>query len=280
MAKLVVGGLTTFDLFYYVAQLPPRGGKATAGATHADIGGPAANAAITAADLGSSVALHSVLGSSPFAQLPRTRLESSGVGVVDHADGSALPVASVWVDGAGERTVMSSDNRRETVTPMPNSLDLSDAAAVLLDGHYPHLQLALAERAQAEGVPVVLDCGRWRKVYTELLPMASDVIMASGFRPPGYEGTEAEAAVGSIRADYDLELCAISRGPDPVLVATAGGSTEIPVPEVEVLDTTGAGDVLHGAYLHYRYAAAFDVMTALSAAVEKASHSCSVLGAR
>lgn len=279
MARFVCGGLTTFDLAYVADVLPERGHKGTAGRSYTDVGGPVANAAVTAVLLGSEADVHSVFGIGPFAGQAIQLLTAYGVGVVDHEPSIDLPVASVWIDGTGERTILSTDNRRSEVEGRPDLVSLEDVAAVLLDGHYPQLQVVLAGAADAAGVPIVLDCGRWRPVFEELLAVATEVIMTATFRPPGFEGLSIGEAVGAIRERYGAEMVAASRGSEPILLAD-GGRAEVPVPEVDVVDTTGAGDVLHGAYLHFRYTEGLTPRVALGAAAEIASNSCRALGAR
>jgi sugar/nucleoside kinase (ribokinase family) len=53
----------------------------------------------------------------------------------------------------------------------------------------------------------------------------------------------------------------------------------VPVPQVEVVDTTGAGDILHGAYCYYAsQGRAF--VDALTEAARIASESCRYAGTR
>lgn len=279
-ARFICGGLTTFDLAYFVDELPGHGRKGTATASYVDVGGPAANAAVTAVALGSDAEVHSVFGRGSFASQVRDLLAGYGVAVVDHEPSIDLPVASVWVDGSGERTILSTDNRRSEVEAESGLVDLGRVDAVLLDGHYPKLQVALAEAAVAAKVPIVLDGGRWRPVFSDLLPVAADLIMTATFRPPAMGDMPVEEAVVAIRDEYGLELCAASRGPEPILVAGQTGINEIAVRRVDVMDTTGAGDVLHGAYLHYRYGEGVDAVEAVRRAAMIASASCRTRGAR
>jgi len=279
-ARLVFGALTTIDLVHFADELPSLGEKATADMSYVDVGGPAANAAITAAMLGSDSALHTVIGSGPMAAFAERVLQDHGVVTVDHAPHVDLPMASIWVEGSGERTILSTDNKRSQVVAQADLVPLGGATAVLLDGHYPELQLVIGKGAVAQGVPVVLDCGRWRPVYAELLPLASDIIMTASFRPPDLRGLSARDAMQAVYDKHHPRLCAVSRGPDSILLVDNAGCRELSVPSVDAIDTMGAGDVLHGAYVHYRYTEQMDGGEALQAAAGVASHSCRARGAR
>jgi sugar/nucleoside kinase (ribokinase family) len=280
VARFVCGGLTTFDLAYLAEELPERGRKGTAGTSYFDVGGPVANAAVTAVLLGSDAVVHSVLGTGPFAREAVQRLTDYGVAIVDHEPSIDLPVASVWIDRSGERTILSTDNKRSEVRGRPEVVDLEGVAAMLLDGHYPNLQLAMASAAAAAEVPIVLDGGRWRQVFADLLPVATELIMTGTFRPPGLAEAPVVEAVVALRDEYGLSLVAASRGAAPIVVSDESGVAEIEVPRVDVVDTTGAGDVLHGAYLHYRYTEGRSPRDAMTEAARIASASCRVLGAR
>ncbi len=278
--RLGFGGLATIDLVHFADELPSIGQKATADASLLDVGGPAANAAIAAALLGSNTTLHTVLGAGPMSAFARSILVSHGVETVDHAPAVDLPMASIWVDGSGDRTILSTVNKRSEVRAHGDRLALDDGGAVLLDGHYPDLQVTMARAAASAGIRVVLDCGRWRPVYAELLPLAADVIMTATFRPPQMSALSAAETVQAIYDEYQLSLCAMSRGPDAILLVDESGYAEFQVPHVDAIDTMGAGDVLHGAYVHYRYGQRLDGRTALHRAARVASHSCQFRGAR
>ncbi len=277
---LVFVGLLTLDVAQHTTSLPELGGKATADAAYMDVGGPAANAAITAAGLGTDVLLHTVVGAGEQADFVRGALDRYEVSLNDHAPDAAVPLASVWVlAGTGERTILATNNAHLAFEPGRPMLP-KNTMAVLIDGHYPDLAMAAAAEAARSNVPVVLDCGRWRPVFAELLPLASDVIMCESFRPPGLAATTGEELVDEVVDRWGSEVCAMSRGPRDLLVAHGGSRELVQVPQVDVVDTTGAGDVLHGAYISYRYAACLSPLDALTRSVAVATASCTHLAAR
>ena len=103
-------GLITLDVLQVVERLPAPDEKIVATDLHVTFGGPAANAAATAAALGARVRLVTALGSGVVADLVRQGLRESGVELVDLLDGApAMPtVSTVLVTRAtGERAVVS-----------------------------------------------------------------------------------------------------------------------------------------------------------------------------
>jgi len=188
-------------------------------------------------------------------------------------------VASIWV-AAGERTILATNNSNVVLDVGAGSSLPQNAAAVLIDGHYAELAVAVAVAAHQLGIPIVLDCGRWRPVYAELLPLATDIIMCETFRPPDLADLTAEEALAAISERWQPELCAVTRGADDVAAIDGAGRHTIAVPSVDVVDTMGAGDVFHGAYVYYRYGEGMAALDALAAAAQQASQSCAQLGVR
>lgn len=279
-AALVFGGILTVDVAQLTDRLPPAGEKGTATAAYMDVGGPAANAAITASEMGSSALLHTVVGSGDLAGYARRVLTGHRVGLHDHAPDAEVPLASIWIDApTGGRTILATNNAHLRLNPAGRLLP-DTTVAVLLDGHYPDLAVALAVEAHEQGVPIVLDCGRWRPVFSELLPLATDVILCQIFRPPGIQAATDEELVEAIAQEWEPRLCAITRGSEDILVVIDRETARLSVPQVEVVDTTGAGDLLHGAYMHIRYGERRSALESLHSAAQLASRSCSHLGVR
>lgn len=229
---VVAVGLCTVDLVQRVSALPAPGEKVQSLSVEVAAGGPAANAAVAVAALGGRVRLSTVLGTHPLARLAAEDLTSHGVELADALPGRAEPpaVSAVSVRAAdGERTVVS---HNAAGVDAPPTADLSDADVLLLDGHHPTLALAAAREARARGIPVVLDAGSWKPVLTELLSSVDICACSAAFTSP---------------APLTNPVVITTHGPNPVQWSTGSESGEIPVPSVTARDTTGAGDVWHGA---------------------------------
>ncbi|WP_166845333.1 PfkB family carbohydrate kinase [Isoptericola sp. BMS4] len=249
MAVVWCVGLTTLDVVHRAPARPGRDEKVTATRQDVAAGGPAANAAVTAAALGADAVLVTALGSGPVATAARGDLEAHGVRVHDVvAPGEDFPLAvsAVLVDHAtGERSVVSADAALATApAPAPGGLAALPAPdVVLLDGHHPALAravLAVGEAAQSRP-RVVLDAGRWRPVFADLLPAADVAALSAVFAVPGHD----DAAAGA-RA-LGARQVVVTHGPDPVEWSAGGRSGTVDVPRVEARDTLGAGDAFHGA---------------------------------
>lgn len=233
MTLVVAVGLCTVDLVQRVRTLPAPGEKVQSLSVEVAAGGPAANAAVAVAALGGRVRLSTVLGAHPLARLAAEDLSSCGVELADALPDRAAPpaVSAVTVRADdGERTVVSHNAFGVSAPP---KVDLSGADAVLLDGHHPTLALQAAQAARARGIPVVLDAGSWKPVLTELLSYVDICACSSAFAAP---------------EPLTNPIVITTNGPAPVTWSAGIAHGEIPAPTVTARDTSGAGDVWHGAF--------------------------------
>jgi sugar/nucleoside kinase (ribokinase family) len=310
-------GLTTLDVVHRAPAPPGRDRKITASRQDVAAGGPAANAAVTAAALGARAVLVTALGTGPVATAARADLEAHGVEVLDvvtaalpAAEAAAFPLAvsAVLVDEAtGERSVVSADAAL-VAAPAPAAAMLAALPrpdAVLLDGHHPAIARAVLAQVDAlgatprrfppEGLPevtdaqdghagtgprpfVVLDCGRWRPLFAELVPAADVAACSADFTVPAGLVHAGVAPAADRVPDAVLALGAravvVTHGAGPVELRTTAFTTPdgspygeaAPPPAVTAVDTLGAGDAFHGAL-----AAALAAGRPLTAAVRTAA---------
>lgn len=267
---VVALGLLTLDAVQVVEELPGPNQKTVALSTTVDFGGPAANAAATAKILAGDATLYSVIGTGALADLARSLLRPSGVSLRPLEGPEAdLPLSTVLVTrGTGERAIVSSHGLVAGTYGLPTSFDPPADGVLLLDGHYLAAAIEAAERFRACGLPVVLDGGSWKPGLERLLPLVDIAILSAD-----YDGdAEGPRFTARSHGGGDIELW--ERG---------GARRTIPVPPVTVVDTLGAGDVLHGAFAHYAVGRplTLDVIAdCLGRASRVASYSCGYPGAR
>ncbi|MCC2308919.1 PfkB family carbohydrate kinase [Cellulomonas chengniuliangii] len=306
---LVCCGLVTLDVVQVVDHVPAPDEKVVAHDLQVDFGGPAANAAATAAALGVPTRLVTAIGSGPVADMVRAGLAAAGVDVVDLRAGEAASpaVSTVLVTRAtGERAVASvngqgmGDLGDQARSVLPGVL--GGATALLLDGHHLSAARALAQAARERGIPVALDGGSWKDGLGELLALVDHAVLSADFRLPaallGGSPAPPRGSVEDLAAVAALGPRTVARsagaGPLRWLEAARGhgaaARSDVPSPQVRtvlppvlppgaVVDTLGAGDVLHGAFAA-RLAQGATVEAALEAAVEVATRSVRHAGAR
>lgn len=237
-------GLCTLDIVHRLDRLPGADEKITAVSQDIAAGGPAAGAALTFAALGGSATLVTAIGRHRLADVVRADLAAWGVDVVDASNSDAPPAVSIARvhAGTGHRSVSSIDGAHADVLP-PDDLAASAGAAdvVLYDGHHARLGTAVAASAEASEVPVVLDAGRWRPIFSAVLPVADFVVASAAFTLAGRQPTARDLLSTRTAA------AAVTHGDQPIEWATVLDAGALRVDALAGGNTLGAGDAFHGA---------------------------------
>jgi sugar/nucleoside kinase (ribokinase family) len=234
-----------------VDKYPRPGGKIDAVNLTIQGGGPVPTAMVTMARLGMRPAIVAVVGDDIFgefivSELKKERVETS---YIIKKRGHTTAIASGWIEkGTGRRTIVL-DLKIDIRPGDINSKNLPGVKAVHLDGRYLPACIKVARWAKSKGIPVVFDIGSMRNDVTDILPMVDHLVCAENYALP-YTGTKRpEKAIERLR-----EICS---GTIVVTSGTKGsigfsGETEFVYQKayrVKTADTTGAGDVYHGAYI-------------------------------
>jgi len=264
-------GLCTVDPSYVVSEFPAPNQKVSASRQELSVGGPATNAAITFAFLGGAASLVTALGVHALAAIAREDLWKHKVKLHDlSADPLAAPaLSSICVHAAtGDRTIVSANAAAQSA--LPGKFDpeaLSGAKILLVDAHHMPLCIAAARAARDAGITVVMDGGSWKEGMEGLLPFVDIAICSEDFTPP------------TKLRDLVVAKIAITRGAKPILWSTGESDGEIPVRLIQPKDTSGAGDIFHGAFC-WAYASGYEFTKALEFASGVATESCLHYGTR
>jgi sugar/nucleoside kinase (ribokinase family) len=279
MASGIFVGLSTIDVVYDVDEFPAANTKVAARSQEVLVGGPATNAAVTFAQLGGKPALVTAVGRNNLAVVVRDELKKHQIQLFDlNPEFEGLPaLSSVTVDRHGNRNVVSA-NAIRVVTP-PAKVDanlLNNARVVMVDGHFIEACQAWAGAAKARSKPVVLDGGSWKDGMEELLKSVHTAICSADFLPPGCASRDEVIKFLKSRGVANI---AITDGAKAIHFVSGQSSGTIGVPQVEVVDTMGAGDIFHGAYCFY-VSAGRGFIESLAEATKVASESCRYAGTR
>jgi len=274
-------GLTTIDIQYFVEYFPSANKKIKTAPPEILVGGPATNAAVAFSYLNKGAILATPTGMNSFSGFIENDFKLTGINHFDLIENQQKkPVlASVITDESnGDRTIFTHHPNEILASISPEILFTNVKPDVLLlDGFYPEFSIACAQLAKEKGIPVVVDGGSWKSQYSEIIPLADILICSSDFYPPGIVDIY---SLFRFFKDAGVKKSVVSGGENSILYSTEKGRGEVPVKTIEVVDTLGAGDFLHGAfcyfYLHFNY----NFAKALEAASKLATFTCKYPGTR
>jgi sulfofructose kinase len=248
----VVGiGENSVDIVYRVAARLAANGKMPISRRTIRPGGQVATTLCTCAVLGLRSRYIGAFGSDDNAALIRTTLESHGVDT-----GSALVrqapnrYAVILVEEAtGDRTVLWQRDPALTLGTSDIEPALITRARLLhVDDVDEEVSIAAAQIARAAGVPVTTDIDHVSSRTGRLIDAATCAILAEPV-PSALTGeADAERALRALRQRHRGMLC-VTLGHRGAMLLDGDRLHRVQAHAVEVVDTTGAGDVFRGALI-------------------------------
>lgn len=221
-------------------------------------------------------------GDDPEGKIIKSELERFGVDtkamVFDSHCGS--PQAFIWVDSrSGARSVVLDRTKMSDLQLEELSSNIFQSCRYLLiDGRESIASLAAAKMAKRGGAEVVLDAGSPRKNIQQLLPFVNHLVVSKNF---AYELTKKqEPKKASMKLlELGFKSVVITLGSDGAICATDSGFFNQEAFEVDVVDTTGAGDVFHGAFI-YGLGRGWDMQKVVRFSCATAALKCKRIGGR
>jgi sulfofructose kinase len=279
----VVGiGYTALDYLGVVPHLPAGNTKLEVRDFTIQGGGPTATAMVTLRRLGLVAAYAGKVGDDGFgaAMLEELRRENVDVSSVVVERGATSQFAFIMVDAkTAARTILWT---RGSVSPLrAHELKaglVPSARGLFIDDLEPEAALAAAKTARAHAIPVLIDAGSLRGGVRELLPYADYIIASELFAEQISGGADLRAALDVLNS-FGPKASVVTLGEKGCAFLSEGGVVEVAGFAVEAIDTTGAGDVFHGAYL-FAVLAGWDTLRACTFANAVAALKCRKLGGR
>jgi len=253
----IVGiGVATLDVISVVDDFPHGEEVRQARAIVMQGGGPVATAVAAAAQLGADTAMLDALGDDSQGGLVRDQLSALGVDTnhIVTREGGSSPAASIWVRAAdGARSIAFSPGDVDELTAHELPMDVLLSAGILhLNGRHLDACLHACEQVHGRGPRISFDggAGRYRHELDPLLPMVDICIVARDFGRR-FSGSDDIAAMITALHAAGPGLVAVTDGVRGSWVSGGTGIIHQPAVAVEkAADTTGCGDVYHGAFLY------------------------------
>jgi sulfofructose kinase len=249
-ASVLCVGQATLDHVLTVADEIVVGRKHVARRHDVVGGGLAANAAVAVARLGGAAALAGVIGDDETATTVLAGLHDEHVDtrLVQQVAGVPTPFSAVIVSADGARTIVNHSAPELLARPCP---DLAGVVcdAVLVDGRWPAGATAALSLARQRGIPGVVDVDRSTvdaAVIATCLDLASHLVFSEDALRELTGTTSAADGLRGISRDTGAHV-SVTLGSRGVVWIDGDDVRWLDAFEVDAVDTTGAGDVFHGA---------------------------------
>jgi len=280
----VVGSVNVDLVVVRLASLPRAGETVSGGTFERHGGGKSANQAVAAARQGAAVRMIAAVGEDDLGEEAIALLEAESVDVsaVQRLASTPTGVALIAVDEAGENQIAVASGANAELGAEAVERALAGAAAggvVLLGLEVPDAPvLAGARAARAAGLAVVLNPAPARALPDELFAL-SPLLTPNRDEARTLSGEDDPEAAALALAEQTGAPVVVTVGADGALLADGAAVERIPAPQVEVVDTTGAGDAFNGA-LACALAGGDALADAVHSAVAVAADSTRRAGAR
>jgi sulfofructose kinase len=281
----VVGvGLNATDTIIRLPHFPAFNSKMEFEAARILPGGQVASAMVACRCWGLRARYIGKVGDDFAADLQQRELDRAGVeSHLLRVTDCASQCAYILVDsGSGERTILWRRDARLTLTP--EELDrhlITHARALLVDGHDTAAAATAARWARGAGIPVAADVDNLYPGIEPLLEQVDYLVASEEF--PGRLTGEPDLlrSLPVIAERYGCRVAGATLGSSGALLWDCSSSAFLyqPAYRLQVADTTGAGDIFHGAFV-YALLQAWPLPRILDFSCAAAGLNCTALGAR
>jgi sulfofructose kinase len=280
----VVGvGLNATDTLLLVARFPAYGGKAPFEEEILSPGGQVASAMVACARLGLRAKYIGSIGDDERGRIQMESLRGPGINL-DHVQlrpNCPNQSAYIVVDrSTGERTVLWRRDACLRIDPEQIApAQITCARLLHIDGHDTPAVAHAARIARQHGIPVTVDVDTVYPGFDRVLPNVDYLVSSSEF-PAAWTGErDPFAALETLQKEYGMKVAAMTLGAHGALARVDGRFVYSPAYVVDCVDTTGAGDVFHGAFC-YAVLEGMPMREILEFSNAMAALNCTALGAR
>ncbi len=245
--RILCAGSITHDHVYTIPEVLAVGAKHRATSRLVIGGGVAANAAVAISRLGGRATLLGAVGTDLVGDivLDELRAERVDVGDIRRLAATATPESVIIVQPDGSRTIVAHASIDLSCLEDPQ-LPTGELSAVLVDARWPDATRVALEHARRSGIPGVVDVDRL-PTDSMLLEAASHLVFSESAMTELIGSDDLQAGLRTVANDTHARV-SVTSGERGVTWMDGDELRHLDGFRVDAVDTTGAGDVFHGAF--------------------------------
>ena len=253
---VVVVGSTMMDMVAYTSKIPQAGETVSGDSFALGFGGKGANQAVMARRLGATVSMVNTLGDDLFGDSTLANFQEEGIDTsgISRAHG-ASGVAPIWVEPDGTNRIICVAGTNDAMTPAGaiSALEhLENYQIVIGQLEIPQeVTIAAFRKAQDFGAITILNPAPFASISPDLIAVSDWIIPNesefAGMHPQGL-GPTSDENILELSATLKARF-AVTLGEKGAAFTTRDGEIRrVAAPQVNAIDTTGAGDAFVGAF--------------------------------
>lgn len=276
-------GLNATDTLLLVHEFPPYAGKVAFSRELLSPGGQVATAMVACAKLGLRTKYIGTIGDDLRGEIQRESLQGTGVDASGLVVREGCPNQTAYIvidEQTGERTVLW--QRAECLRLRPSEIcfeDITRTKLLHIDGFDVEAAAYAASTARQHGIPISLDVDTVYPGFDSVLKHIDYLVAGSGWPAKWTGESDPFTALHALQREYGLRIAATTLGNRGSLALHNDQWAYSAAFEVPCADTTGAGDVFHGAFC-FAILAGMKIAEALEFSNAAAALNCTAIGAR
>jgi len=254
--KAVCVGHSTFDTTLPLEEYPVENVKYRINKHIECGGGPASNGGYLLAKWGMDTTMVSIVGDDYYGERVVDDFKKIGAHTEyllqypNHNTSSSYIIANM---SNGSRTIITA--KRQPIRKLDRSVEIYDADVILIDGEHPETAMEVLQKNP--NAISVLDAGRLNDDTRALGKMVTYVVCSHDFAEE-FTGKKTDIRDFNTLIDIYKELkdyfqtnIIITLEANGSFTVIDGSYKIIPSVKVKALDSTGAGDIFHGAFTYF-----------------------------
>jgi len=286
--SFVAIGNALIDHTYRLTNLPGPDSAAFARSSERHLGGVSANVAAAVSALGHDARLIARVGDDEAGATVRDRLDASPIDRIRLRSGpEPTSYCLVLTDPEGRRSIVGGGESALALSLSPADRGFVGAADVAFTSAYAPVGVA---ETLADWPPAVVydlagrfadlrDRGLTRAALDALLPRIDCLVTNAGAARSYLDADAPPADLAAALSDRGAPMGVVTAGGDGAHLFAGDRTWHVPAVDVDVADTTGAGDAFTAGLVHARLLEGRPLPDAGRFAAAAAAHACTAAGA-